>query len=195
MPVYEKPENHPQSTMSLLINNHLIQLCLGDITELHVDAIVNAANEHLSHGGGVAAAISKKGGSSIQQESHLWVRTHGLVKTGSAAVTSGGRLKAKYIIHAVGPVYGSGDEENKLSSAVRSALQIAESMRLGSIAFPAISTGIFGFPVDRCARIMIDTLTAFFQQERFLKTVVLCLWDQATLQIFTRELERRRITL
>jgi O-acetyl-ADP-ribose deacetylase len=195
MPVCEKSENYPQCSTSLRINNHVIQLCLGDITDLHVDAIVNAANEHLSHGGGVAAAISKKGGPVIKQESNLWVRTHGVVKTGSVAVTSGGLLKARFVIHAVGPVYGSGDEENKLSSAVRSALEAAESRHLGSIAFPAISAGIFGFPIDRCARIMFDTLTAFFQQERFLKTVVLCLWDQAMLQIFTRELERQRKTL
>lgn len=193
MPINEKLEN-PQSNVSLRINNHVIQLCLGDITELHVDAIVNAANEHLSHGGGVAAAISKKGGPLIQQESHLVVRTNGLVQTGSAAVTSGGLLEARYVIHAVGPVYGSGDEENKLSLAVRSALEAAESRRLVSIAFPAISAGIFGFPVDRCAQVMIDTLIAFFQQQRLLKTAVICLWDHATLQIFAREMESRRIT-
>jgi len=96
-----------------------IQIVQGDITTESVDVIVNAANEHLQHGGGVAWAISKKGGPAIQTESDAWIRQHGLVSHAHPAWTSGGLLPAKYVIHAVGPVWGDGDEDNKLASARR----------------------------------------------------------------------------
>src|SRR5688500_1929772 len=129
-----------------LSSDQIIQLVQGDITMEEVDAIVNAANEHLQHGGGVARTISKKGGPTIQQESDAWVREHGRVSHARPAWTSGGHLPAKYVIHAVGPVWGDGKEDNKLEAAVTGSLRLADELKCSSIALPAISTGIFGFP-------------------------------------------------
>src|SRR5689334_9334103 len=138
----------------ILPSGKTIQIVQGDITIEEVDAIVNAANEHLQHGGGVAWSISKKGGSSIQKESETWIRQHGRVPHSTPAWTSGGLLPAKYVIHAVGPVWGEGNEDNKLESAVIGSLRVAEELKCSSIAMPAISTGIFGFPKDRAARVI-----------------------------------------
>ena len=126
-----------------------LRIIEGDITEQDVDAIVNAANEMLEHGGGVAGAIARKGGPQIASDSRRWVEEHGRVPTGSAAITGGGDLKARYVIHAVGPVWGGGskEEERLLASAVRSALSRADEHGLESVALPAISTGIFGYPL------------------------------------------------
>lgn len=156
----------------------------GDITELEVDAIVNAANEHLAHGGGVAGAISRKGGPAIQQESNQWIKKYGLVKTGTAAITTAGDLKARYVIHAVGPVMGSGNEDEKLHNATLNTLKLADKNNIQSIAFPAISTGIFGFPVKRCAEIMLETARKYMQRETKIQKIIFCLFDQKTLEIF-----------
>ncbi|MDZ7296341.1 MAG: macro domain-containing protein, partial [candidate division KSB1 bacterium] len=134
--------------MKATIHNTTIELVQGDITEMDTDAIVNAANERLAHGGGVAGAIVRKGGPVIQEESNAWVRAHGRVPTGGAAITSGGSLKARFVIHAVGPVMGSGNEGEKIRQATLASLRLAEEHNLASIAFPAISTGIFGCPMD-----------------------------------------------
>src|SRR5574342_878378 len=111
-----------------------VQIVQGDITIEQVDAIVNAANEHLQHGGGVAWAISKKGGPTIQKESDEWIRQHGPVSHSHPAWTSGGLLPAKYVIHAVGPVWGDGDEDDKLSDAVTASLRVADELKCESIA-------------------------------------------------------------
>jgi O-acetyl-ADP-ribose deacetylase (regulator of RNase III) len=125
----------------------------GDLTEQRVDAIVNAANSRLAHGGGVAGAIVRRGGEEIQQES--WAIAPVLV--GDAVVTGAGRLPCRFVIHAVGPVWGDGEEEAKLRAAVRRALQRAEDLGLRSLAFPAISTGIFGYPkAEGCAAIVAE---------------------------------------
>lgn len=152
------------------------------------EAIVNAANEKLLHGGGVAGAISRKGGPAIQRESDAWIREHGSVPTGTAAITGGGNLACKYVIHAVGPMMGSGEEDKKLESAVKSALELAAKHGLKSVAFPAISTGIFGFPADRCAAIMAATSAEFAQRPDCPDEIVFCLWDQETLKLFEKEL-------
>src|SRR3990172_3915451 len=123
-----------------------IRLVQGDITEQKTDAIVNAANSHLQHGGGVAGAIVKKGGQIIQKESDKI----GYVPVGKSAITTAGKLPSKYVIHAVGPRWGEGDEDNKLKSAVISSFKLADEKKLKSISIPAISAGIFGFPKDRC---------------------------------------------
>ena len=136
----------------------VIRVVQNDLTTEAVNAIVNAANERLAHGGGVAGAISRRGGPTIQQESTAWVREHGPVSTGSAAITSGGSLLCPYVIHAVGPVWGTGDEEAKLASAVRSALDLADQYRVRSVSMPGISSGIFGFPKPLCAQVMIRTI-------------------------------------
>src|SRR5215211_8898689 len=145
-----------------LPSNQNIQIVQGDITTEEVDAIVNAANEHLQHGGGVARTISKKGGSAIQRESDIWIQQHGLVPHPHPAWTSAGHLPAKYVIHAVGPVWGDGNEDAKLADAVRGSLQVADELKCSSIALPAISTGIYGFPKDRAAGIIFLSIEKYF---------------------------------
>jgi O-acetyl-ADP-ribose deacetylase (regulator of RNase III) len=162
-----------------------IQIVQGDITTEKVDAIVNAANEQLQHGGGVAWAISKKGGSSIQKESDDWIRQHGPVSHSHPAWTSGGLLPAKYVIHAVGPVWGDGDEDNKLSEAVKGSLRVADELKCSSIALPAISTGIFDFPKERAAGILFASIENYFQHNPSnLRIVKVLLYDQATVNAF-----------
>jgi O-acetyl-ADP-ribose deacetylase (regulator of RNase III) len=162
------------------------EIARGDLTTEQVDAIVNAANAHLRHGGGVAAAIANRGGPAIQQESDAWVHAHGAVPHHLPAYTSGGRLPCRYVIHAVGPVWGSGDEDHKLSQAIGGSLQRAEELHLSSIAFPAISTGIFGFPKERAAAIFFNAIDEFFQQHpaSTVKLVRITLYDTPTLQAF-----------
>ena len=163
-----------------------LQIVQGDITIEEVDAIVNAANEHLQHGGGVAWAISKKGGAAIQKELDAWIRQHGSVSHAHPAWTSGGLLPAKYVIHAVGPVWGDGDEDNKLADAVTGSLRVADELKCSSIALPAISTGIFGFPKDRAAGIIFSAIEKYFAENSSsgLKTVKLVLFDQPTVDVF-----------
>ena len=141
---------------------HLIEIRQGDITEETVDAIVNAANSHLLHGGGVAAAIVRRGGWVIQRESDAWIQAHGPVTNAEPAYTSGGSMHCKYVIHAVGPIWGEGNEDDKLTAAVEGSLRLAEKLELKSIAFPAISTGIYNFPTERAARIFMQAFQSYF---------------------------------
>jgi len=163
-----------------------LQIVQGDITTEEVDAIVNAANEHLQHGGGVAWAISKRGGPTIQQESDEWIQTKGSVDHAHPAWTLGGLLPARYVIHAVGPVWGEGDEDAKLSAAVSGSLRVADELELHSIAFPAISTGIFGFPKERAAKIILGAIETYFEENASsgIKVVRLVLFDQSTADAF-----------
>ena len=176
-----------------LPSNQTVQIVQGDITSEEVDAIVNAANEHLQHGGGVAWAISRKGGAAIQKESNDWIRQHGRVSHAKPAWTSGGLLPARYVIHAVGPVWGDGDEDHKLEAAVTGALRAADELYLTSIAMPAISTGIFGFPKDRAAGIIYTAIEAYFIEHTSsaLNTVKLVLFDQKTVDIFIKAWQDR----
>lgn len=143
-----------------------LQARLGDLTEERVDAIVNAANEYLAHGGGVAGAISRRGGPVIQTESDRWVRAHGPVPTGGVAVTAAGALPCRFVIHAVGPVWhgGTRGEDELLRAAAWNSLMAAHELGLASIALPAISSGIFGFPKPRCAALLVATALAFCRQ-------------------------------
>lgn len=169
-----------------LPGGHTLQIVQGDLTQESVDAIVNAANSQLQHGGGVAGAIVRRGGPQIQAESAAWVRQHGPVSHAEPAITGSGNLPCRYIIHAVGPVWGEGDEDTKLSAAIHGALAAADRLSLATIAIPAISTGIFGFPKARAAGIILDTIQAYFKQatDSGLKTVRLTLYDQPTIQVF-----------
>jgi O-acetyl-ADP-ribose deacetylase (regulator of RNase III) len=164
-----------------------LQLVRGDLTEESVDAIVNAANAHLQHGGGVAGAISRRGGAQIQAESDAWVRKNGPVSHARPAYTGAGRLPCRYVIHAVGPVWGEGQEDQKLQAAMEGSLELADRLSLVSIAFPAISTGIFGFPKQRAARIMLSTIQDYFARPEGsqLRQLRIVLFDQLTLSAFS----------
>ena len=177
--------------MQCTVNHNVISIIQGDLTEVSADAIVNAANERLAHGGGVAGAISRKGGPVIQNESNSWLKKYGRVRTGDVAVTGAGGLKAQYVIHAVGPVMGSGDEDAKLLSATKKSLEKAEELHLQRIAFPAISTGIFGYPMDRCAAIMVRAAMDHLAGESELKEVVFCLWSDSAYAVFCAELAKQ----
>jgi len=163
-----------------------LQLIQGDITIEEVDAIVNAANEHLQHGGGVVWAIAKKGGNTIQKESDEWIRTKGIVSHSHPAWTSGGQLPAKYVIHAVGPVWGDGDEDAKLASAVTGALRVADELKCTSIALPALSTGIFGFPKDRAAGIIFKSINTYVgaKDDSSVKVIRIVVFDDSSVKVF-----------
>ncbi len=177
--------------MQIQIGHAILELVEGDITEMATDAIVNAANEYLAHGGGVAGAIARKGGPVIQRESDEWVRRHGPVPTGSAAITSGGNLKARYVIHAVGPVYdGTPRSANLLASAVRSALAMADQYGLKTIALPAISTGIFGYPMEEAAAVSLKAAMEYLRGETGLERVVFCLYGRPAYETFAATLRR-----
>lgn len=171
--------------MSAKINKAVLELTQGDITDQTTDAIVNAANAALQLGGGVAGAIRRRGGPAIQEECNRIGGTH----VGGAVITTGGNLAAKYVIHAVGPIHGEEDEDAKLKDATLNSLILADQKNLKSIAFPAISTGIFGFPKDRCATIMLSTTIAYLEGSTKLEKVVYCLYDQKTFEIFKRTLQ------
>lgn len=168
-----------------------IQLVHGDLTEETTDAIVNAANEQLSHGGGVAAAILRKGGEQIAQESRAWVREHGPVSHDRPAITSAGRLSCRYVLHAVGPRWGEGQEREKLERAVRGALETGQELSLESLSLPAISTGIFGFPADQAAQIILEAVQDHLAHhpEGSLSKVRITIIDQPTLEIFQQAFE------
>lgn len=170
------------------INDTLITLVSEDLTERDVDAIVNAANSHLQHGGGVAGAIVRKGGRVIQDESDRI----GFVPVGSAAVTGAGALKARKVIHAVGPRMGEGDEDAKLRKAITSVLELAASNGLRSISVPAISAGIFGFPKDRCAEILVGEAASYLRRHRdtSLRRIEFCIFDKEAYGFFAAELGR-----
>jgi O-acetyl-ADP-ribose deacetylase (regulator of RNase III) len=164
----------------------VLELCQGDLTAQAVDAIVNAANAHLQHGGGMAAAIVHKGGRVIQEESDAWVRAHGPVGYDTPAHTSAGKLPCRYVIHAVGPVWGEGDEDARLMAAVGGALRRAGELGLESVALPAISTGIFGFPKGRAAGLIYAAVWAFFQQAEAssIRLARVVIYDDATREAF-----------
>jgi len=159
----------------------------GDLTEEKVDAIVNAANSNLAHGGGVAGAIVRKGGEVIQRES----LAKAPVEVGGAAVTSAGRLQCRWVIHAVGPVWGEGDEAAKLRSAVSSALARAEELALASVSLPAISTGIFGYPkAAGCRAIVEEVARHLASASGSLKLVRLVSIDEETARHFLNALDQ-----
>jgi len=169
----------------IIIKNSILKLVQGDITELNTNVIVNAANAQLILGGGVAGAIRKKGGSTIQEECNKI----GGSFVGGAVITTGGNLKAKHVIHAVGPRMGEGDEDAKLRNAVLDSLKLMDEHGLKTIAFPAISTGIFGYPIERCANVMISTAKKYLAGETQIREVVFCLYSEPDYEIFNKELD------
>lgn len=164
-----------------------LELVQGDITEQAVDAIVNAANARLAGGGGVDGAIHRRGGPTIMEE----CRRIGGCPTGSAVITGAGDLPARYVIHAVGPVWSGGDrgEDELLRSAYRSSLELAERHGVRTIAFPSLSTGAYRFPVQRAARLALSTVREHLEKGTSrLERVLFVLFDEATLEVYRRAL-------
>lgn len=158
-----------------------------DITDVdEIDVLVNAASADLQLGSGVAAAILAKGGESIQEECN---RIGGTL-VGTAVMTGPGLLSVRHIVHAVGPRMGEGEEDRKLASAVRSALALTERHGMKSLALPAISSGSFGFPMDRCARITLTEVQRYIQGGTKLERIVLAVMGEDNFEIFKRELRR-----
>ncbi|MBN2468468.1 MAG: macro domain-containing protein [Deltaproteobacteria bacterium] len=173
--------------MKKTINKSVIELVEGDITEMETHAIVNAANAALQLGGGVAGAIRRKGGPAIQAECDKIGGTH----VGGAVITTGGNLKARHVIHAVGPRMGEGGEDEKLRNATLASLEVAEQNHLTSISFPAISAGIFGFPIERCAHIMLSATIGYLQRNTTIEKVSFCLLGKESFRTFVDELSRQ----
>jgi O-acetyl-ADP-ribose deacetylase len=164
-----------------------IEVMQGDITKLDVDAIVNAANETLLGGGGVDGAIHNRAGPGLMRE----CQTLGGCPTGSAKITGGYKLKAKHVIHAVGPFWrgGTAGEADLLASCYRSAVALAQEHGCGSIAFPAISTGIYGYPKEAAAKIAVETVRAALAQAPDVTHVIFCAFDGETAGIYRRLVE------
>jgi len=177
-------ETKQELKLGLKMNNTQLDLVEGDITELDVEAIVNPANTKLLLGGGVAGTIKRRGGPTIQEECNRI----GGTAVGTAVMTGGGKLRAKHVIHAVGPKMGEGDEDKKLSSAVRACLALADRHGLKSIAMPAISTGAFGFPIDRAARIILTEIQRYLQGGTKLLRVVVVLYGEDAWKVIAREM-------
>lgn len=169
----------------LIVKSSKIKLVQGDISEVDTDVVVNAANAQLILGGGVAGAIRRKGGPKIQEECNKIGGTF----VGSAVITTGGNLKAKYVIHAVGPRMGEGKEDEKLRIATINSLKLMDDKRLKTITFPAISTGIFGYPIDKCAKIMLTTTKEYITSNTQITEVIFCLYSKKDYEIFEKELK------
>ncbi|HHQ47622.1 MAG TPA: macro domain-containing protein [Acidobacteria bacterium] len=180
----------PNVLDAMELGGTVIEAVLGDLTEERVDAIVNAANSHLAHGGGLAGAIVRRGGRIIQEESDRVAP----VAVGSAAVTGAGNLPCRWVIHAVGPRWGEGDEENKLRSAVRASLDRAQELGVTSLSIPAISTGIFGYPKAEGTRTIIHEVLHWLCEhpESGLRRVRLTAFDRQTADLFASALGAAR---
>jgi O-acetyl-ADP-ribose deacetylase len=168
-----------------------IRILQGDITQQATDAIVNAANSSLMGGGGVDGAIHHAGGPAILEECKKIVARQGRLPAGKAVITTGGRLKARYVIHTVGPVWrgGSSREADVLASAYRESLKLAAENNLSRLAFPAISTGAYGYPVEEAAEIAIQTTINFLKSEQTsIKEVVFVLYDRWTYEVYRKML-------
>lgn len=163
-----------------------IELLKGDITKLTVDAIVNAANSSLMGGGGVDGAIHRAGGPAILEECRMIVAKQGGCKTGEAVITTGGHLPAKFVIHTVGPVWhgGKNDEQELLAACYQNSLNLALEHKLSSIAFPNISTGVYGYPKKEAADVAITSVSVFLKQHTFISKVYFVCFDEENYQLY-----------
>jgi len=167
-----------------LINQTLVRIMQGDILALDVDAIVNPANTDLAHGGGLAGQIVRRGGPVIQRESSRLAP----IRTGDAVLTGAGNLPARFVIHTAGPVMGEGGEDEKILKSFTGVLKLASEKNLSSIALPAVSTGIFGYPAERCAKFMKKALYDFLSATRSsIKEVIVCLYEDEKYSVFMKE--------
>lgn len=173
--------------MEIKINNGILSLVEGDITKQDTEAIVNAANKSLRGGGGVDGAIHRAGGPRILEEC---IQTGGC-ETGEAVITTGGNLKAKYVIHTVGPVYRNGfhNESRLLENAYRNSLELASSKGIKSIAFPSISTGAYGYPMEDAAEIALKTAIRYLREHTDIALVRFVLFGTKTLEVYEKKLK------
>jgi len=174
--------------MEARVNGATLALVLGDITKEETDAIVNAANSGLRGGGGVDGAIHRAGGPSIMEE----CRKIGYCPTGQAVVTTGGNLNARHVIHTVGPVYkgGTKEEANLLKSAYLESLKQASKKDAKSVSFPAISAGVYGYPLNEAAHIAIKTAIDYLKENKGIELVRFVLFDKKIYDIFSEELRK-----
>ena len=178
--------------MEVKVNKTKVSTIQGDITKQATDAIVNAANSSLMGGGGVDGAIHRAGGPAILDECKRIVARQGRLPAGKAVITTGGNLKARYVIHTVGPIWhgGSGNEAELLRSAYYECLKLATENRLASVSFPSISTGAYGYPVDEAAKVAVSTVVSFLrEQTTSLTEVVFVLFDSRTYQSYRSALQ------
>ena len=181
-----------KSVSSIKLNDTTLSIIQGDITVQKTDAIVNAANSGLMGGGGVDGAIHRAGGPAILEECKQIVKKHGRLPTGKAVITAGGNLPAKYVIHTVGPVWNGGNngEPELLASAYRESLALAAEKKLKSVSFPSISTGVYGYPVEKAALVAVSTVKDFLSKgETSIKDIVFVLFDAGTYSAYSRQLE------
>jgi O-acetyl-ADP-ribose deacetylase len=172
-----------------------VELVQGDITVLEVDAIVNAAKNSLTGGGGVDGAIHKAAGPKLLEECLRIQERQGGCPTGEAVITSGGNLKAKFVIHTVGPVWegGNSDESELLASAYRNSLILAVANSVKSIAFPNVSTGVYGFPKNRAAVIAINTVRDFLREDTTIQKVIFCCFDDENFSMYKTLLNKQDV--
>ncbi len=183
----EEGETMEKQATEVSINQAKLSVIQGDITEQATDAIVNAANSSLMGGGGVDGAIHRAGGPAILEECKQIVARQGRLLTGKAVITTGGNLKARFVIHTVGPIWHGGNkgEPELLASAYRESLKVAAENNLSSISFPSISTGAYGYPVAEAAKVAISTVAAFLKEGiTLIKEVIFVLFDSATFQSY-----------
>jgi len=179
-------------TSEVIINQAKLSIIQGDITRQSTEAIVNAANPSLMGGGGVDGAIHRAGGPAILEECKQIVARQGRLPTGKAVLTTGGNLKAKHVIHTVGPVWhgGHSNEAELLASAYRESLKVAAEHNLTSISFPSISTGAYGYPLGEASRVAVNAVASFLKEQvTSLKEVVFVLFDSKTYEAYSSALE------
>lgn len=169
----------------------MLQVLKGDITEIEADAIVNAANTSLLGGGGVDGAIHRAGGPAILEECRKIVARQGGCKTGDAVITTAGKLKAKFVIHTVGPVWNGGNknEPEKLASCYTKSLQLAIDNNCKSIAFPCISTGVYHYPIDEAAEVAVETVSEFLSRSHHIDKVTFVCFDEPNFSAIHRLLK------
>jgi O-acetyl-ADP-ribose deacetylase (regulator of RNase III) len=174
-------------TMTHTINESNLSIIQGDITVQTTDAIVNAANSGLMGGGGVDSAIHRAGGPAILEDCRKIVANQGRLPTGQAVITTAGNMPSKYVIHTVGPVWhgGTKGEPELLASAYRESLKLAAANNLASVSFPSISTGVYGYPVDKASRVALKAVVSFLSETTSIKEVVFVLFDSRTFEAYS----------
>ncbi len=177
---------------SYKLNGLTFEIVLGDLLEEKTDVIVNAANSYLKHGGGIALKIKNKAGSKLVEEGDEIVKKFGPIKTGSAVITTAGNLPFKGVIHVVGPVYGEGDEEEKLKNGLKEAFLIASEKKFSSLSFPAVSSGIFAVPLDICSKSYLKAVLEFHKgnPNSTLKLIRLVLFTKEIFEIIDKEISK-----